>query len=267
MRLSLTKPQLDSTEGTAFRDYLWWVAQDGYVTDDEIHHMKQWLSDSAWITHVPAIHYLKELVDGILSDAIVNEGERAELHKAILRILPKNYREPADDVKKKIAAERKAQEISDRVRRTNLATDRQIAYLASLGGTVIEGMTKSEASEQISRLTTSKATVRQQMVLRFWNQSHLATKSVEEVSQWMDQLYEREPLCLVAWELWKQDVGDSGTRNFADLDRVPLGCGHAYLKKAKLLNSQPKRGLGCLVVLITFMPAITGLCYLLGILG
>ena len=238
MAIKLTQAQTNSEEGQTLRDYLWWVAQDGYVSDDEIRHMKGWLDSCAAVTKIPAFHYLRELVDGVLADNVITEPERNEIHRAIIRTLPKGYKEPAEDVRKQLQATANAKDALERVRLSNLATESQKSYILSLGGNVSPEMTKVEASALIDKLTTRTATVRQQMVLRFWDKSELSDRSVEEVSEWMDALYEEEPLCLDAWEIWKAESGENGSRDAAAIKRVPVGAGIKYLKKARIVQSR-----------------------------
>jgi len=97
-------------------------------------------------------------------------------------------------------------------------------------------MTKSEASIMISELTKRRATVRQQMVLRFWGKSSMANKSVEEVSDWMDAWYDNDPRRLLAWEMWKDEVGDYGIRDIAYIDKVPENGGKTFLKKVEKIS-------------------------------
>jgi len=246
MRLTLTKKEVESEVGEKLRDYLWWIAEDGYVSDEEIKHMQGWLNASEGVSHIAAFHYLKELVNGVLLDGVIDEPERVEIHRAILRVLPKDYREHANSRKNLLEKDRKASVAIEEGRKAiqktkqNLATDRQIAYLKDLGGDLSQNMTKVEASKQITKLTQRTATVRQQMVLKFWGRSDLSTNSVDEVSDWMDAWYDADPRRIEAWELWKDEVGDYGIRDFSYIERVPEGGGNIYLKKVETLHKGGK---------------------------
>jgi len=74
MRLTLTKKELASEVGETLRDYLWWIAEDGYVSDEEIIHMRGWLNEAKGVAHIAAFHYLKELVDEVLKDEVIDES-------------------------------------------------------------------------------------------------------------------------------------------------------------------------------------------------
>ena len=237
-RITLTAKQLETEGGKALLDYLWWLAEDGYVSDEEIHHMSGWLAQASHIPDVTGIHYLKELVDAVLLDGIIEEGERAEIHRAILRILPKDYRAAAKQQKENLDAAHKAREDLQRRKTEALATEKQISYLISLGGQPYEGMTKREASEAITSLTDRDGpTVRQKMVLRFWNRLDMLSWSVDEVSSWMDDFYRQDERHLDAWELWKYENGDRGGRSIDQIDTVPIGAGFEYLQKVSSGNS------------------------------
>ena len=231
-RITLTAKQLETEGGKALLNYLWWLAEDGYVSDEEIHHMGGWLAQASHIPNVTGIHYLKELVDSVLLDGIIEEGERSEIHRAILRILPKDYRAVAKQQKENLDAASKARNDLERRKTEHLATEKQVSYLLSLGGQPYEGMTKRQASEAITALTDRDGpTVRQIMVLRFWNRLDMLSWSVDEVSSWMDDFYRQDERHLDAWELWKYENGDSGRRSQDQIERVPIGAGYAYLEK------------------------------------
>ena len=237
-RITLTAKQLETEGGKALLDYLWWLAEDGYVSDEEINHMSGWLAQASHIPDVTGIHYLKELVDAVLLDGFIEEGERAEIHRAILRILPKDYRAAAKQQKDNLDAAYKAREDLQGRKTEALATEKQISYLISLGGQPYEGMTKREASEAITSLTDRDGpTVRQKMVLRFWNRLDMLSCSVDEVSYWMDDFYRQDERHLDAWELWKYENGDRGGRSIDQIDTVPIGAGFEYLQKVSSGNS------------------------------
>lgn len=237
-RITLTAKQLETEGGKALLDYLWWLAEDGYVSDEEINHMSGWLAQASHIPDVTGIHYLKELVDAVLLDGIIEEGERAEIHRAILRILPKDYRAAAKQQKENLDAAYKARQDLQRRKTEALATEKQISYLISLGGQPYEGMTKREASEAITSLTDRDGpTVRQKMVLRFWNRLDMLSCSIDEVSSWMDDFYRQDERHLDAWELWKYENGDRGGRSIDQIDTVPIGAGFEYLQKVSSGNS------------------------------
>jgi hypothetical protein len=85
----------------------------------------------------------------------------------------------------------------------------------------------------IDALLASRPTVRQRMVLRFWNRLDLLKAGVDGVSAWLDEWYAEDPDRSEAWALWKREVGDQGQRTSDLVDRVPLGGGDTYVALVK----------------------------------
>ena len=157
----------------------------------------------------------------MLADGSVSEGEIRLIQSAVLRVMPLTERERA---KAKIA-DANARERQELDEAEDLPTQRQLEYIRDLGGICPAGTTKWEASEIIDQLIAKRPTVRQRMVLRFWNRLDLMTQGVEGVSNWLDGWYAADPDRVAAWELWKREVDDTGGRSPAAVDSVPLGAG------------------------------------------
>lgn len=262
--VTITKKGLGTSEGQALLALLERTLSDGKLTDHEVKLLEAWLSVNISNSTLPGIHFLREEVAGILADGAVSDGERNLLQKAILRVLPVTERERA---KAKIA-DADAAENAARFAEANKATDKQIKYIRDLGGTCPEAATKQDASDIIQKLLASRPTVRQQMVLRFWNRTDLLKAGVEGVSNWMDQWYAEDSDRSTSWDLWKRDAGDYGGRSPADVPTVPLGAGFDYLKKVKngvklnLSTPGQKKSGGCLgqiivICLFLFVLVIT----------
>lgn len=111
-------------------------------------------------------------------------------------------------------------------------------FFREFGGTCQDSATKREASEIIERLLAGP-TVRQRMVLRFWNQPDLMSASAADVSAWMDNWYAEDPHRLDAWALWKRESGEDGGRSPKNIDIVPIGAGEEYLARVKAGASTP----------------------------
>jgi hypothetical protein len=144
-------------------------------------------------------------------------------------VLPITERERAKAKVAEATAREREEERADRAAAAKLVTPKQLEFIHELGGTCAENVTKWQASEIIDQLLAARPTVRQRMVLRFWNRLDLSTAGVEGVSAWMDRWYEDDPRRLEAWELWKRESGDDGGRSLASVDSVPLGAGQEYL--------------------------------------
>lgn len=224
--VALSKKNLDTVEGIALLTLLDRIMADGSLADQEIKELATWLEQTASTATLPGIHFLREEVAGVLADGGVSEAESRLLTKAILRVLPVTERERA----KAKVAEATALE---RAAAAKLVTQKQLEYIRNLGGTCAGNVTKWEASEIIDQLVATRPTVRQQMVLRFWNRLDLSSDGVEGVSEWMDQWYDEDPQRRDAWELWKQESRDDGSRSFTSIDSVPIGAGQKYLARVK----------------------------------
>jgi len=252
--VALSEKSLATAEGIALLKLLERIMADGRLADQEITELAAWLEQTASTSTLPGIHFLREEVVGILADGAVSEAESRLLRNAILRVLPITERER---VKAKIAdatARERNQERDERAAAANRVTLKQLEFIHDLGGTCADNVTKQQASEIIDWLLASRPTVRQRMVLRFWNRLDLLTTGVEGVSAWMDQWYEGDPHRLEAWELWKQESGDNGGRSPASIDSVPVGAGQEYLVRVKATRRGWSLGqivIACLILLAT----------------
>jgi hypothetical protein len=228
-RVSLTKKHLGTEEGAALLALLGRVIEDGRLSDEEVKDLAAWLEQTVPESAIPGVQFLREEIAGVLADGVITDSERRLLRNAVLRVLPPIDRERA----KSRVADAVAQERQDQVAAWNSATERQRAYIRDLGGVCPDGVTKDDASELIDRLLASRPTVRQRMVLRFWDRLDLLPAGVEGVSAWMDQWYAADPDHLSAWELWKLEARDAGGRSPEAIDRVALGVGRQYLARVK----------------------------------
>jgi len=231
--VGLTKGSLSTTAGVALLELLEQVLGDGSLADQEITELAAWLEQMASTSTIPGIHFLREEIAGIVADGSVTEAERRLLRNAILRVLPVTERERAKariaDTTARAREDAKAEALAD----ANRATLSQREFIQDLGGACPDNATKQEASEIIDRLLACRPTVRQRMVLRFWNRLDLMPAGVEGVSTWMDRWYAEDPNRLDAWTLWKRESGDDGGRLPESIDRVPLGVGQEYLARVR----------------------------------
>ncbi|MCC6990996.1 MAG: hypothetical protein IT181_18470 [Acidobacteria bacterium] len=142
---------------------------DGVISDSEVTGLAEWLNEASARTDVKGLHFLREEIAGILADGIVSEPEKRLLREAILRVLPVAERERAKarfaESLLKTREDRKKELEADASR----ATRAQSEYIVALGGVCPDGTSKAEASQMIDALLVSRPTVRQRMVLRFWN--------------------------------------------------------------------------------------------------
>ena len=101
-RISLTKRQLATEEGQAILELLMSVLEDGRLSDQEILRLSDWLKNTAGISDVSGIHFLREEVGGILADGIITDAERQMLANAILRVMPPTNRKNFKSLVKKV---------------------------------------------------------------------------------------------------------------------------------------------------------------------
>lgn len=245
-RVTLTKKQLATQAGESLLTLLMSITHDGELSLGEIDSLRQWLSDNAEGTIIPAVAWLRELVTAVLADGHVTTEERAELLLAFERVLPLEERLVAKMKRRTAVGMAVDPDVDGAPERTSArrprheqpATERQIDYLRFLGAEFDESrITKVEASALIDeRLSLGKpVSNRQMMVLRFWDQAAIAGEGKASISSWMDAWYAEEPRRLEAWEMWKRENGDDGRQG--DPTRVPVGAGFEYLNRVPLATS------------------------------
>lgn len=112
-RLSLTKTQRHTAAGAELLALCQTATEDGSLSDEEIAGLCEWLKDNKG-TDLPAILFLTETVESILSDGRVTKEERNALYSAVEAILPPDVRKGA--VSNRRAVEREEQSAKRRER-------------------------------------------------------------------------------------------------------------------------------------------------------
>lgn len=252
-RINLTKAASKSEAGISLINFLLSLIEDGEISDSEIKQLNTWLNDSEFPSDIPAFEYLRALAKSILQDGKVSPEERLELFLAVKRVLPKDHRdsnqEKLDSIQKK-CEDALAVEYAKRERIANRATTRQRDFIRDLGGDHTRDLSISEASRYIDQLLANQKpgpTPRQLMVLRFWKKLELKNQPSEVISDWMDRWYSDDPDRKTAWELWKSENGDDGSRSSRSVEKVAIGIGYQYLKKVKGAKSS---NTGCLIMIL-----------------
>ncbi len=255
-RVTLTKAQLSSEAGQRLVALCIELGLDGEFSDDDLRVLHAMLSGLSG-QDIPAVGHLKSLLEDAFMDGMISDSERTMIQKQIERVLPaaerarlamarSSYQEKQ---REKAEAEARAEEAeNDRVseerreqRRKerescadfNVPTEAQLRFIHELGGTLPAGASKRDASILIDQIlhSSSSITPRQRMVLRFWGKTPPADVGKPEVSQWMSDWYEEDEDRRLAWELFKESIGDTG--NLRDPEQVPFGIGPAWLAKVK----------------------------------
>lgn len=239
-RVSLSKKQLTTEAGQSLLSLLAEVTQDGSLSDAEVHKLRDWLEANRECADVPAIAWLRELLQAVLADGKVTPDERWDLLLAFDKVFPPEERVLAKLRRKN--APREATAWTDQH-----ATSKQVAYLQVLGVKFdASRITKAEASDLIDkakdRLENAPSN-RQMMVLRFWDQVALAEEGKGSVSEWMDFWYRKDDRHRDAWDLWKVENGLASGQG--DPNLVPIGEGFRVLPRLKVRPAEqalPKQG-------------------------
>lgn len=132
-RVSLTQGQLKTDEGQQLLELLMKITHDGVVDYEEVETLSEWLDDHI-DSDIPAIGYLRDIIESIWRDNDIDMQDRWDLLLAIERVLPPDQRALA------------------KVRRRDTpepATQRQIDFLGSLGADFDSELTKRDAMELI----------------------------------------------------------------------------------------------------------------------
>jgi hypothetical protein len=209
-RLKLNEEEANSPEGAEFISVLAEIYKDRDLTDPKIKLLAGWLN-SHRSTQIPGIQRLTVLVDNILVNGVITDVEKMRLSELIYRLLP------ADKLKH-----------PERSKNDASATERQLAYLKALTGQVHDGLTLEQASaaiEEALESPTAKLSVRQKLLVRFWDIRFTGQMTKAEFSDFLDKAYNENPDRKAAWEMYKQEHGES-----PDLESIPIGIGDEYLK-------------------------------------
>lgn len=99
-------------------------------------------------TSIPGVEFLQSMLSDIDLEAEIDIPQRAEIHRAILRVLPKAQRTTAELARKDAGMRRAAQ----RRHEASLPSQRQLDYIRSLGGNPEPVITRASASKMIDDL-------------------------------------------------------------------------------------------------------------------
>jgi len=232
-RLAISKNDMASEVGRKLVKVLSQVLADGEVTENEVLALRKWLEGASKLSNIPGINFLREEIESVLADGKIDELEAELLVNSILRVLPTSERQPLKDAVSQAKSKQRDAKRGEQERIRSMPTERQTGFIQSLGGKLDSNATRQEASDLIDQLLQNRPTVRQQMVLRFWDELGRGNTGVEGVSRWMDSFYLEEPDRLLAWMEWKKESADAYSRDYASVESVPLGAGNKYLARIK----------------------------------
>ena len=250
MNVYLRKKFLESGTGQKFLNLLTSIVEDGKVTEEELDLLLVFLNEENenLPTDNPSIGPLKEKINDIYGDGVVDSKELVSLFDLLLKIIPKSHREPLLVKIKQIRKEEKILED----RRNYPPTEKQFNFIRSLGGdeSHIEQLRQcshKEVSNYIDELFEVRGpgpTYRQLMILKFWGKDKLKKfdkMSTEEISEWYDEWTseKEEQKCEDgyhdnSWTLFKKENPHiSSLYGLEGVDLVESGIGNSYLRKVR----------------------------------
>lgn len=228
-RITMTKAQAESADGQRLIEALIELCKDGCVTRDEIIALKALLAGLR--SSIPAIPYLLALVRECLADEALNEFELYQLKKAFERVVPKGVRAKITDHLREIGLPSpRDKDDEEPAWHRDTATPAQLSYIVNLGGDPSSVTSKGDAAALIDALLERRPpTPRQQMLIRFFDQPHLAAMTKEEVSVWLNGWFSEDPRREMAWDLFKRETGHDAWS--VDASQVPIGAYRRYMRK------------------------------------
>lgn len=239
-RVTLTKAHAASAFGRSLIAFFHAAAEDRELSLEDVKQLAALLRAAP--PDIPAAEFLRELTTEILRDGVVDDLEAYQLRLAIERVVPlaerASIKSKLSDIQRPVVARLQpdAEDDDDVDIDEEPATERQLAFIKTLGGAPLPGLTKWAASDLINELKKrSPPSPRQMMVLRFWSRLDLACLSRAQISVWLDRFYAEDDRRLPAWEMFKAEHGDDGAQR--DPSWVPIGAGRHYYARAAALST------------------------------
>ncbi|HWB21110.1 MAG TPA: hypothetical protein VG711_12470, partial [Phycisphaerales bacterium] len=187
-RITMTVAECETPTGKRLLNLILDICHDGELSIEEIDSLYQLLryDDSG----IPAVAWLRAFVREAILDGSISDADGYRLKKAFMRVVPKEVRGVIATHLEQIGAPAADPEDEEPRWCSDRATAKQIDYIIALGGSVQSSLTKGQASILIDQLLERRpVTLRQLMVLRFFNRLDLAGRTREEVSQWIDSCF------------------------------------------------------------------------------
>ncbi len=171
VRVALTKTQAAEGLGRELIELSRGWLEDGKLEAHELDELRAWLA-KAPPDSIPAIQFIKEEVQRYIEDGEVCDWELCRLQAALIRVIPPKERAEAKAAREAVARvewekrapEREAAKRASAERSRELreryaeiwaeepATEAQLEFIRSLGGSLSSSASKLEASELIDRL-------------------------------------------------------------------------------------------------------------------
>jgi hypothetical protein len=233
VRVTLTQAQAASPFGQRLIHQIMAISHDGDLTIEEVASLHTILRNGP--ADMNAVPFLRTVTTSIITDGQLDAVEAYQLRRAMERVVPKAIRIDLTILLSRIGLPSSDEDDAPGSRRSwrdDPVTARQLEFIRDLGGVPDERLTKGAASELIDDLLARRPpTPRQQMVLRFFDRLDLSSKTKEEVSVWLDDLYAQREDCERAWDRFKIETGDDGS--VRDPLVVPIGAFRRYVKGSR----------------------------------
>lgn len=230
VRVTLTQRQAATAYGQRLVHTILALSHDGNLSLEEVAGLTAVLRDGP--ADMNAVPFLRAICRDILADNEFDDMEAYRLRRAMERAVPKAVRMKVSELLSGLGLPSDEDEGpfgGARTWRNDPATARQLDYIRNLGGCADAEMTKGAAARLIDALLQRRPpTPRQVMVMRFFDRLDLASKTKEEISAWIDDLYAQHESYERAWDRFKLDIGDD--RTIQDPTIVPLGAYRQYIK-------------------------------------
>lgn len=235
LRVTLTKTEAASEYGQRLLLQIMTMSHDGELTIHEVRALYELVVTGP--AHMNAVPFLRTLLHTALLDDNLDDMEAYSIRRALERVVPKALRMQLSELLSRIGLP--SADDDDELQpawHEDPMTARQANFIRKLGGEVVSGMTKGEASRLIDRLLESRpSSPRQQMIVRFLGFPELALRSKDEIGEFLDDVFLKFPELEDAWLRYKREVGDDGSMN--DPSLVPIGAVKDYLRKPPLITS------------------------------
>jgi hypothetical protein len=236
----MTAAEAASSEGQELIAKILAICHDGRITIQEVEDLHAWMGRvNATMNAIP---FLRSITRDVISDDAVSPEEEYRLKRAFERVVIKEARGVVSTHLEGLGLPpSRSDEDSPPRWHSDPVTTKQIEYISILGGTPAIGMTKGEASILIDELLSNrKPTPRQKMLLRFFDRLDLIDLPKEDVSEWIDEFFSREPRMEAIWDIYKRETGHDP--HSQDFEAVPIGAFKHYLRREATSQSR----VGCL---------------------
>jgi hypothetical protein len=227
-RVTLTPSQAKSAAGGTLIDLILTMCHDGTLTFEEVENLHRFLRLQS--ADLPAIRYLRAKTRVIVADGEVSESEEYQLKLAFERVVPKEARGIVSTHLESLGKP-SAFYLDDQppAWARHPATERQIAFIRSLGRSAPPSLTKGDASRLITQLLDrTPATARQVMVLRFFDRLDLITKTKIEIGEWIEDWLSADERHERAWENYTPLINMDHFEH--DPTIVPVGAFRTYTR-------------------------------------